>query len=66
MTDEFVINKVATLTKFAEEYGKLPFSPSLADKRVSYRMRPDGLTIREVRVMLKARKGATGANAEIA
>lgn len=58
--DEFHLNREKTIQEFKDEYAKDASRPSLSDMIVSYRMRADGLTIREIRLKLATRKAGLG------
>jgi hypothetical protein len=64
--DEYTENKAATIAAWQAGYVSVGARPSLENARVSFRMRPDGLTIREIRVRLETRKADAGANAPVA
>ncbi len=66
MTDDVAGNRERLKGEFLAEYEAVPGRPSLANMQVDVRVRPDGLTVHEIRVKLKARKGGRGAKPPVA
>lgn len=60
MSDERQRNRKTTIEAFEALYREVPSRPSLEKHKVRYRMGADGLTIREVRVKIKAGMAGRG------